>query len=118
MNTTSTQIDRVSSAWLIQKFVAPKARFIFGPDSKASPEAIPFDMFCTEGFGHGGEDCTFETLCKQLSIRESRVKGISEIIHHADLNDDKFGRSEGAGWDKVLNGWTKQDMPNNELLNQ
>jgi len=109
-------IDRVSSAWLIRRFIDPKARFIFGTEPKASPDAIPFDMFCAEGFGHRGEDCTFETLYKQFGIRDGRVKRISEIIHDADLNDDKFGRGEGQGLDKVLNGWAKQDMPNDELL--
>jgi hypothetical protein len=109
-------IDRVSSAWLIRKFIDPKARFVFGPDPKANPDAIPFDMFCTEGFGHRGEDCTFETLAKEFLIRDGRVRRIAEIIHDADLSDGKFGRSEGDGLDKVLNGWAKQDMPDDELL--
>jgi hypothetical protein len=109
-------IDRVSSAWLIRKFIDPKARFVFGPDPKANPDAIPFDMFCTEGFGHRGEDCTFETLAKEFSIPDARVKRIAEIIHDTDLSDEKFGRSEGEGLDKVLNGWAKQDMPDDELL--
>jgi len=109
-------IDRVSSAWLIRRFIDPKARFVFGTEPKAIPDAIPFDMFCEKGFGHKGEDCTFETLYKQFAIRDGRVKRIAEIIHDADLNDDKFGRSEGHGLDKVLNGWAKQDMPDDELL--
>ena len=109
-------IDRASSAWLIRKFIDPKARFVFGSDPKANPDAIPFDMFCTEGFGHRGEDCTFETLIKEFSIRDGRAKRIAEIIHDADLSDGKFGRSEGEGLDKVLNGWAKQDMPDDELL--
>jgi hypothetical protein len=109
-------IDRVSSAWLIRRFIDPKARFVFAADPGAHPEAIPFDMFCAQGFGHRGEDCTFETLCKQFSIRESRAKRIAEIIHDADLADEKFGRAEGEGLDRVLNGWAKQDLPDVELL--
>ncbi len=109
-------IDRVSSAWLIRRFIDPKARFVFGSDPRARPEAIPFDMFCPQGFGHRGEDCTFETLCKQFVVREKRVKRIAEIIHDADLGDEKFGRTEGHGLDRVLNGWAKQDLPDDELL--
>lgn len=109
-------IDRVSSAWLIRRFIDPKARFIFGAEPSAHPDAIPFDMFCPHGFGHRGEDCTFETLYKQFSIRDRRVKRIAQIIHDADLGDDKFGRGEGQGLDKVLNGWAKQDLPDDELL--
>src|SRR5215472_14435904 len=109
-------IDRVSSSWLIRRFIDPKARFIFNADPKAHPEAIPFDMFCPQGFGHRGEDCTFETLQKEFSIKDSRVKKIAQIIHDADLGDEKFGRTEGQGLDKVLNGWAKQDLPDDELL--
>jgi hypothetical protein len=109
-------IDRVSSAWLIRRFIDPKARFIFGAEPSAHTEAIPFDMFCPQGFGHRGEDCTFETLQKEFSIREGRVKRIAQIIHDADLGDEKFGRLEGQGLDKVLNGWAKQDLPDDELL--
>ena len=109
-------IDRVSSAWLIRRFIDAKARFVFATEPTSHPNAIPFDMFCTEGFGHRGEDCTFETLCKQFAIRDSRVKRIAQIIHDADLGDDKFGRAEGQGLDRVLNGWAKQDLPDDDLL--
>jgi hypothetical protein len=111
-------IDRVSSAWLIRRFIDPKARFVFGKESTADPDAIPFDMFSDEGFGHRGEDCTFETLYKQFAIRDVRVKSIAQIIHDADLGDEKFGRAEGQGLDKVLNGWAKQDLPDDELLHR
>ncbi len=109
-------IDRVSSAWLIRRFIDPKARVIFGADPCAHTDAIPFDMFCPQGFGHRGEDCTFETLQKEFSIKDGRVKRIAQIIHDADLGDEKFGRVEGQGLDKVLNGWGKQDLPDDELL--
>jgi hypothetical protein len=109
-------IDRVSSAWLIRRFIDPKARFIFGAAPSTHPDAIPFDMFCPQGFGHRGEDCTFETLCKQFSIRDGSVKRIAQIVHDADLGDKKFSRSEGLGLDKVLNGWAKQDLPDDDLL--
>jgi len=109
-------IDRASSAWLIRRFIDPKARFVFHDEPEAHPDAIPFDMFCPQGFGHRGEDCTFETLRKQFSIRDSRVKRIAEIIHDADLGDEKFSRVEGQGVDRVLQGWAKQGLPDDELL--
>jgi hypothetical protein len=109
-------IDRVSSAWLIRKFIDPKARFVFGAEPGLHPDAIPFDMFCPQGFGHQGEDCTFETLCKHFAIRDGKVKRIAQIIHDADLDDEKFGRPEGKGLDRVLTGWAKQDVPDEDLL--
>jgi len=73
-------------------------------------------MFHENGFGHRGEDCTFETLQKEFRIRDRKVKVISEIIHDADLADDKFGRKEGYGIDEVLKGWARQGIPDEELL--
>lgn len=109
-------IDRVSSAWLIRRCIDPKARFVFGaaPDSHA--DAIPFDMFCEQGFGHRGDSCTFETLVQEFGIRDGKVKRIAQIIHDADLGDGRFERQEGVGLDKVLTGWAKQDVPDDELL--
>jgi len=109
-------IDRVSSAWLIRRYIDPKARFVFAVETSSYPDAIPFDMFCEEGFGHCGEYCTFETLVHEFGIRDSEVKRIAQIIHDADLGDGKFERLEGVGLDKVLTGWAKQDVPDDELL--
>ncbi len=109
-------IDRVSSAWLVRKFIDPRARFTFADDPGVHPGTIPFDMFHAEAFGHRGDDCTFETLCKEFAIREARVRRIAQIVHDADLNDEKFGRTEGVGLDRVLIGWARQDVADDELL--
>ena len=108
-------IDRSASAWLIQRFIDPKARFLFATEERVPREAVPYDMF-HGGFGHRGEDCTFETLQKQFRIRDRKVRVIGEIIHDADLFDEKFGRKEGFGIDEVLNGWAKQGISDTELL--
>lgn len=108
-------IDRSASAWLIRRFIDKKARFTFAPEEHVPLAAVPFDMF-QGGFGHRGEDCTFETLQKAFRIRDTHVGVIGEVIHDADLCDEKFGRKEGYGVDEVLNGWAKQKVPDGELL--
>lgn len=109
-------IDRVSSAWLIRRFIDSKARFVFGNEPKEHADAVPFDMFQAEGFGHRGEDCTFETLRKEFAIRDVKIRAIAEIIHDADLEDEKFSRTEGTGLDRVLIGWAQQGVSDDELL--
>jgi len=109
-------IDRVSSAWLISRFIDKHAKFIFDSDPARHPKAIPFDMFQGGGFGHRGNDCTFETLCKEFRIRDAKVRAIAQVVHDADLEDEKFGRNEGVGLDRVLVGWAKQDLSDDELL--
>src|SRR6185437_1525723 len=111
-------IDRCSSAWLIQRFIDPKAKFIFGSRPEDDSNAIAFDMYGDAGFGHRGDHCTFETLCAEFSLRDPRLKDIAEIIHDADLHDDKFGRPEGAAIDRVLKGWAHQQISDDDLIHR
>jgi len=108
-------VDRVTSAWLIRKFIDPKAKFAFAPEDKKPPKAVPFDMY-EGGFGHRGEDCTFETLLKVFHIRDKKIPVMAEIVHDADLFDEKFGRKEGFGIDEVMKGWAQQGLNDQELL--
>ena len=111
-------VDRSASAWLIRRFIDAKARFAFASEEQVPCEGVPFDMFHERGFGHRGDDCTFETLQKQFRIRDRKVRIISEIIHDADLTDGKFGRKEGYGIDEVLKGWARQGISNQALLDR
>ena len=109
-------IDRVSSAWLIRRYIDPQAKITFDKDPRRHPDAIPFDMFNAGGFGHVGNDCTFETLVKSFGIKDSRLKLVAQAIHDADLADERFGRAEALGIDRILDGWNKQAMANEEVL--
>ena len=109
------EIDRVGSAWLISKFVDPQAKFVFAPTAQSVPEAIPFDMLDAE-FSHHGNNCTFETLIKRFAISDKAVAKIGEMIHDADLDDARFQRVECIGIDRVLKGWGKSGMRDEEIL--
>ena len=41
---------------------------------------------------------------------------IGQMIHDADLLDDRFGRKEGYGVDAILKGWGRQGLRDAELL--
>jgi hypothetical protein len=109
-------VDRCASAWLIRRFIDAKARFTFAREDSVPPLAVPFDMFHGRGFGHRGANCTFETLEKEFRIRDARVSVIGQMIHDADLLDDRFGRKEGYGVDEILKGWARQGFPDEKLL--
>src|SRR5205814_8557332 len=66
-------VDRSASAWLIRRFIDHKARFAFAPEERVPHGAVPFDMF-HGGFGHRGDNCTFETLQKDFKIRDRRTR--------------------------------------------
>jgi hypothetical protein len=109
------EIDRVGSAWLIRKFIDPKAKFVFNTDPAGHPSAIPYDMFEVE-FSHHGDDCTFETLVKRFGITDKAILKIAEMVHDADLEDGKFQTTSCVGIDQVLKGWAKSGLSDDELL--
>jgi hypothetical protein len=109
------EIDRVGSAWLIARFIDRKPKFVFAPTADAIPGAIPFDMLDAE-FSHHGNYCTFETFTRRFAISDKSVAKIGEMIHDADLDDARFQRVEAVGIDRVLKGWAKQGLSDQEIL--
>jgi hypothetical protein len=109
-------IDRVSSGWLIRRFIDSKPTFIFDNNPSEHPKTVPFDMYQGGGFGHEGDDCTFETLCRTFGIRDRKVALIAKAIHDADLEDEKFGRNEGIVINQVLRGWADQGITDEDLM--
>jgi hypothetical protein len=109
------EIDRVGSAWLIARFIDRKPKFVFASTLEAIPDAIPFDMLDAE-FSHHGNYCTFETLIRRFSISDKSLVKIGEMIHDADLDDARFQRVEAVGIDRVLKGWAKEGLSDQEIL--
>ncbi len=109
------EIDRVGSAWLIARFIDRKPKFVFASTVDAIPDAIPFDMLDAE-FSHHGNYCTFETLTRRFTISDKSLAKIGEMIHDADLDDARFQRVEAVGIDRVLKGWAKQGLSDQEIL--
>ncbi len=109
-------IDRVSSGWLIRRFIDSSAEFVFDNRTTADPDAVPFDMYQSSGFGHEGDHCAFETLCNRFGIRDRKVALIAKAIHDADLEDEKYHRNEGIVINQVLKGWADQGLTDEELM--
>ncbi|HEY7249081.1 MAG TPA: chromate resistance protein ChrB domain-containing protein, partial [Methylomirabilota bacterium] len=86
-------VDRIASAWLIKRFVDLDAEFAFAPPDHLPADAIPFDMAGVD-LGHQGDDCTFETLLRRTGLRDRKLAILAEIVHEADLKDEKFARDE------------------------
>lgn len=98
-------VDRIASAWLIQRFIDPRARFAFVADGYVTrPGELRFDMFEAE-FTHEGDRCTFETLVARFGLRaDPGLRAIGEIVHDVDVKDAKYGRSEAGGVERLVAG--------------
>jgi hypothetical protein len=109
-------VDRMSSAWLIRRFIDPQARFGFAADRHDVPEdGVPFDMFGVD-FSHQGEGCTFETLCVVFDISEPAIARIAAIVHDLDLKDERFGAPEAATVGAMVEGLQLAYVDDDALL--
>jgi hypothetical protein len=99
------KVDRIASAWLVRRFVDPRARFRF-VDPKAAVARrgeLRFDMVGGD-FTHEADRCTFETLVRRAGIKDPAVAKIAEIVHDIDLKDGKYGRPETSGVHRLIEG--------------
>jgi hypothetical protein len=107
-------VDRMSSGWLIRRFIDPKAKFAFG-DTTSDSKAIPFDTFEAE-FGHRGTRCTFETLCERFGIRDAAVQRIGRIVHDLDLKEATYGEPEAPTVGQLVEGLRRAHGDDHALL--
>ena len=99
------RIDRLATAWLIRRFVDPAARFRF-VDPAGGPVRSgerSFDMVGAD-FTHEGDRCSFETMCRRCGLNDPGLQPLAEIVHDLDLKDGKFGRTDAAGVQRLVDG--------------
>ena len=97
-------IDRAACAWLIRRHLDPAAEFLFVDDPAQVPaEATAFDMRGAE-LGHHGGDCSFETVLRRHHLDDPVLWKLAELVHEADLDDERFDAPEARGLDVVLRG--------------
>src|SRR5262245_39378098 len=116
-------VDRMSSAWLIRRFIDPRATFVFGDPASGnksttvSRDAIPFDTFEAE-FGHHASHCTFETLCDRFGIADEGARRIGRIVHDLDLKEDTFHEAEAPTVGRMVEGLRQMYHDDQTLLSQ
>jgi hypothetical protein len=98
-------VDRTACAWAIRRFIDPKARFVFVVDieSARAEGATPFDMRGAE-LGHHDGRCSFESLLLKYDLGDPALRELADVVHEADVDDDRFHTPEAAGLDAVIRG--------------
>lgn len=97
-------IDRAACAWLIRRHLDPDATFVFVDDAAEVPaDAIAFDMRGVE-LGHHRGDCSFETILRHRDLDDPVLWKLAELVHEADLDDERFDAPQALGLDVVLRG--------------
>jgi hypothetical protein len=108
-------VDRAACAWLIRRFVDPDPEFVFVDDLDEVPtDATPFDMRGVE-LSHHRRNCSFETFVERYELDDPVLWEIANIVHEADLADERYDAPEAAGLDVLLRGLS-MTHPDHELL--
>ncbi len=110
----SLWVDRVASAWLIRRFIDPKARFIWLKHPKdCPPEAIGFD-FDGATFSHVENYVTFEVLVHSFGLlSDPALIRVGALVHYLDVGG--LPVPEAAGFLTMLAG-IKDQCPNDDAL--
>lgn len=107
-------VDRAASAWLISTYIDPDAEFLYVEDLDDVPaDATAFDMVGCE-LSHHGDDVTFETILRRHRLADPALWRIAEIVHQADVEDDRFDAPEAAGLDIIIRA-LGMDHPDEEV---
>ncbi len=96
-------IDRVASAWLIQRFIDPKAKFLWLKRTKDCPKrALGFDFDGAE-FTHVDSKVTFEVLLAAFGLdNDSGLTRLAALVHHLDVGG--IPTAEGPGFAAIMAG--------------
>ena len=111
------RVDRVSSAWLILRFVDPDAEFLFAPGDQVMARAVqedatPFHVPSTE-LGQRGDRTGFDSIVAHYNIEDPAVHCLADIIRAADK---KTGGAESAGLNAIVHGFFLMHLPDDEVL--
>jgi len=110
-------VDRTACIWLIKRYLDPEAAFYFFGDPTEAPEGAELFDVAGARLSHHGDDCSFETFLKEYELTDPVLTEIAEIVHDADLMDEKYGRVESEGLDAIIRGM-QQALPDDETLIQ
>ena len=101
---TGPHVDRMACAWLIRRRIDPDAEFVFLDDPEQVPDGVTLFDVRGADLSHHGDDCTFETILRRYRLDDPVLHEVAELVHEADLADDRFYAPAAPGLDLLTRG--------------
>lgn len=108
-------VDRVASAWLIRRFIDPKARFVWLEKPSACPKsALGFD-FDGARFTHVGERVSFEVLLASFGLdADLALRRLGTLVHALDVGGEAV--PEAPGFEALMTAARASAKDDDDLL--
>ncbi len=107
-------VDRLASAWLIRRFIDPKATVLWlTSPGDCPPDALGFD-FDGATFTHVGARVTFEVLLASFGLETAALQRIGALVHFMDVGGVQ--PPEAAGIESALAGLRDTILDDDPLL--
>jgi hypothetical protein len=112
------RVDRVACPWLIERFIDPRAEFIYVPADQVAAEArtrgaTPYDIKDAE-LGHHGAECSFDAFVHTYGLdKDPAMAYMAKVIRGADT-DDKTLTPESQGVEALLDGVRGLHQPDDQ----
>jgi hypothetical protein len=114
------KIDRIACPWLIRRFIANDAEFIYVPTEQvfaAAQEtgATPYDIPGAEPFSHHGELCSFDAFIAEYRLTDPALHTLAVIVRGADTARPDLA-PQAAGLHAISLGLSENFHDDHEML--
>ena len=107
-------VDRLASAWLIQRHIDPQARLLWLATPADCPaDALGFD-FDGATFSHVGNKVTFEVLLESFGLEQHALRRLAAVVHYLDVGG--IQPAESKGLESILAGLRETITDDDQLL--
>lgn len=108
-------VDRLATAWLVQRFVDGRPTFIWLSDPKSCPKsALGYD-FDGATFTHVGEKVTFEVVAESFGLLEdAALLRLARLVHYIDIGGIPV--DEAPGFEMLVRGLQARHADDDALL--
>ncbi|MFZ2294869.1 MAG: chromate resistance protein ChrB domain-containing protein [Polaromonas sp.] len=108
-------VDRLATAWLIQRFIDKSPQFVWLDDPKKCPKStLGFD-FDSARFSHVGDKVTFEVVAHTFGLdADNGLRRLGELVHYIDVGGIPV--DEAAGVETIVRGLQSQHDQDDALL--
>ena len=106
----NANVDRIACPWLIRRFIDPGAEFLYVPRDEVldTAEREGAHSYDTPGaqYTHRDGKCSFDVLVEEFSLTgDAALVRLAEIVHAADVSDDRNTSPEGPGLYAIARGF-------------